>query len=324
MRTLVTRVASAQRRFPVLQVVALVALFLYGLAAIQGFAAEQSVRSMLVLAALLGLAATGQTLVIIVGALDFSVPGMIVLGATVISELCGVRGWAFVPALLVVVVLCGVAGGAVGWACHRFGVSPIIATLGVSAIALGGVQVWTHSQLTGSAPAGLSRFVAPNGTTAGLPVSPVVVLWAAFALVLAVVLHRTRLGRWIYATGASPRAAELALIDTRRIWTGLFSASAITSGVVGVLLAGFSGADPTLGDPYLFQGLTAVIVGGTAFMGARGDYTHTVLGALILTELATILVGLGYDLPTQQIVFGVLVLVVVAGYGRQPRLRDRV
>lgn len=324
MRTLVTRVASAQRRFPVLQVIALLALFLYGLAAIQGFAAEQSVRSMLVLAALLGLAATGQTLVIIVGALDFSVPGMIVLGATVISELCGARGWAFVPALLVVVVLCGVAGGAVGWACHRFRVSPIIATLGVSAIALGGVQVWTHSQLTGSAPAGLSRFVAPNGTTAGLPVSPVVVLWAAFALVLAVVLHRTRLGRWIYATGASPRAAELALIDTRRIWTGLFSASAITSGVVGVLLAGFSGADATLGDPYLFQGLTAVIVGGTAFMGARGDYTHTVLGALILTELATILVGLGYDLPTQQIVFGVLVLVVVAGYGRQPRLRDRV
>jgi len=324
MRTLVTRVASAQRRLPVLQVVALLALFAYGLVAIQGFAAEQSVRSMLVLAALLGLAATGQTLVVIVGALDFSVPGMIVLGATVISELCGARGWPFVPALLVVVVLCAAAGAAVGWTCHRFRVSPIIATLGVSAIALGGVQVWTHSQLTGSAPAALSRFVAPNGTTAGLPVSPVVVLWAAFALVLAVVLHRTRLGRWIYATGASPRAAELALIDTGRIWTGLFSASAVTSGVVGVLLAGFSGADPTLGDPYLFQGLTAVIVGGTAFMGARGDYTHTVLGALILTELATILVGLGYDLPTQQIVFGVLVLVVVAGYGRQPRLRDRV
>jgi ribose transport system permease protein len=324
MSALVARVAAAQRRLPVLQVVALLALFAYGIVAIQGFAAEQSVRSMLVLAALLGLAATGQTLVVIIGALDFSVPGMSVLGATVISELCGARGWSFAPALLVVVVLCGVAGGAVGWVCHRFRVSPIIATLGVSAIALGGVQVWTHSQLTGSAPTALSRFVAPNGTTAGLPVSPVVVLWAAFAVVLAVVLHRTRLGRWIYATGASPRAAELALVDTRRIWTGLFGASAVMSGVVGVLLAGFSGADPTLGDPYLFQGLTAVIVGGTAFRGARGDYTHTVLGALILTELATILVGLGYDLPTQQIVFGVLVLVVVAGYGRQPRLADRV
>lgn len=324
MRTALARATSTQRRLPVLQVVALGALFVYGITAIDGFATEQSIRSMLVLAALLGLAATGQTLVVILGALDFSVPGMIVLGATVISELCGARGWALVPALLVVIAICAIAGGAVGWICHRYGISSIIATLGVSAVALGGVQVWTHSQLTGSAPVSLTRFVAPNGTTFGLPVSPVLVLWAAFAIVLAVILHRTRLGRWIFATGASPRAAELALVRTGRIWAGVFSASAVMSGVVGVLLAGFAGADPTLGDPYLFQGLTAVIVGGTAFTGARGDYSHTVLGALILTELTTILVGLGYDLPTQQIVFGVVILIVVAGYGRQPRLRDRV
>jgi ribose transport system permease protein len=324
MRGLITGVGAAQRRWPVLQLVALVALFVYGATAIDGFDAEQSVRSMLVLAALLGLAATGQTLVVIIGALDFSVPGMIVLGATVISELCGSHGWSFVPALIVVMVICATAGAMVGWACHRFAISPIIATLGVSAVALGGVQVWTHSQITGAAPAFLSDVVAPNGTTLGLPVSPVVVIWAAVAIVLAVVLHRTRVGRWIYATGANPRAAQLALVDTSRVWTGLFAASATISGVVGVLLAGFAGADQTLGDPYLFQGLTAVIVGGTAFMGARGDYTHTVLGALILTELTTILVGLGYDLPRQQIVYGLLILLVVAGYGRQPQLRNRV
>jgi ribose transport system permease protein len=324
MRPLLHRLGAAQRRVPLLQLVALVALFAYGTIAIDGFNSTQSVRSMLVLAALLGLAAAGQTLVVIVGALDFSVPGMIVLGATVISELCGSRGWPFVPALLVVIVICALAGGSVGWACQRFAISPIIATLGVSAVALGGVQVWTHSQLTGAAPAFLSDFVAPNGTTFGLDVSPVVVAWAVFAIVLAVVLHRTRLGRRLYATGANPRAARLALVETGRVWTGLFAASAVLSGLVGVLLAGFAGADPTLGDPYLFQGLTAVIVGGTAFMGARGDYTQTVLGALILTELTTILVGLGYDLPRQQIIFGVLILLVVAGYGRQPRLRDRV
>jgi len=324
MSALLQRIGATQRRAPVLQLVALVGLFGYGAIAIDGFDSEQSVRSMLVLAALLGLAAAGQTLVVIVGALDFSVPGMIVLGATVISELCGSRGWAFVPALLVVVVICAAAGGCVGWACHRFAISPIIATLGVSAVALGGVQVWTHSELTGAAPAFLSDFVAPNGTTFGVSISPVVVLWAGFAIALAVILHRTRTGRWIYATGANPRAARLALVDTGKVWTGLFAASAVISGLVGVLLAGFAGADPTLGDPYLFQGLTAVIVGGTAFMGARGDYTHTVLGALILTELTTILVGLGYDLPRQQIIFGVLILLVVAGYGRQPRLRDRV
>jgi ribose transport system permease protein len=201
---------------------------------------------------------------------------------------------------------------------------PIVVTLGISSIALGGVQVWTHAQLTGAPPQFLSELVAANGTTFGLAVSPIVVIWAGVAVALALVLHRTRAGRQIYATGANPRAADLALISTRRVWVGVFMASAVLSALVGVLLAGFSGADPGLGEPYLFQGLTAVIVGGTVFMGARGDYTHTVVGALILTELTTIMVGRGYDTNRQQIIFGVLILLVVAGYGRDRRLRDRV
>ena len=67
-----------------------------------------------------------------------------------------------------------------------------------------------------------------------------------------------------------------------------------------------------------------MIVGGTTIMGARGDYTHTVVGALILTVLTTILVGNDVDHATQQIIFGLLILAVVAGYGRDRRLRDRI
>jgi ribose transport system permease protein len=59
-------------------------------------------------------------------------------------------------------------------------------------------------------------------------------------------------------------------------------------------------------------------------MGTRGDYTHTVVSALLLTVLTTILVGRGYDTATQQIILGVLILVVVASYGRERRLRDRM
>lgn len=63
---------------------------------------------------------------------------------------------------------------------------------------------------------------------------------------------------------------------------------------------------------------------GVGDRGSRGDYTHTVVGALILTELTTILVGRGLDAAYQQIIFGVLILLGVAGYGRERRLRDRV
>ena len=158
----------------------------------------------------------------------------------------------------------------------------------------------------------------------GFQIPPVVVIWGAVAIGMAVFLHRTAAGRRLYATGANPRAAELAGIATKGVWVGVFAGSAVMSTLVGCLLAGFAGADQTIGDPYLFSGLTAVIVGGTTFMGARGDYTHTVVGALILTVLTTVLVGKGYDQADQQIIFGVLILLVVAGYGRDRRLRDRV
>jgi ribose transport system permease protein len=150
------------------------------------------------------------------------------------------------------------------------------------------------------------------------------VIWIAFAILLQLLLHRTVTGRRIFATGANVRAAELTLVPTRRVWTVVFSASAVLSALVGVLLAGFAGSDPSLGDPYLFQGLTAVVIGGTAIGGARGDYAHTVVGALILTVLTTILVGRGYDAADQQIIFGVLILLVVAAFGRERAVRDDV
>ena len=321
---ILARLGRAHRRQPVFQVAALVALFVYGAVTIDGFSQEQSIRSMLVLAALLGLAAAGQTFVLLLGGLDLSVPGLIVLGATVISELCGGRGWSFLPAFLVVLVLTGTVGAAVGWMSYRFQVTPIIMTLAVSSLALGGVQVWINGHLTGSAPAFLSKMTAADGTTFGVHISPVVVVWLGFAVLVAIVLYRTPIGRRLYAAGENPRAADLALVNTQRIWTGVFCVSAMLSGIVGVLLAGFAGADSTLGDPYLFQGLTVVIIGGTAFRGLRGDYTHTVIGAMILVVVTTIMLANGYDYADQQIFFGILILLVVAGYGRERKLRDRI
>jgi ribose transport system permease protein len=67
-----------------------------------------------------------------------------------------------------------------------------------------------------------------------------------------------------------------------------------------------------------------VLVGGTSLVGARGDYWRTVLGALILTLITTLLVGHGAGQATQEILFGVLILAFVGVYGRDERVRDRV
>jgi ribose transport system permease protein len=317
--------AALQRRFPLLQIAAIAALYLYGAGSIDGFGERSSLYSMLVLAALLGLAALGQTLVVLIGGVDLSIPALIVLGGTMISELTGAHGWSFVPALALVVALAFAIGSVSGWVCHRFGVESLVVTLGIGSIVAGGMLVWTGGQPTGTAPEWLSKLTGPTSTTLSVAIPPVVVVWAVVALVVGVVLARSLPGRRLYATGANPRAAGLALVRTGRTKIAGFAISAIAAALVGILLAGFAGSgDATIGDPYLFQSLAAVIVGGTALIGARGDYWRTVLGALLLTLLTTILVGNGYEQADQQIVFGALILIVVAGYGRDRRLCDRI
>jgi ribose transport system permease protein len=144
------------------------------------------------------------------------------------------------------------------------------------------------------------------------------------AALFAVFLHRTVTGRRLFATGANLRAAEYALVSTRRVWMATFAFSAIASALVGVLIAGYAGSvDGALGDPYLFQSVVAVIVGGTVF-GGPGDYTRTCVGALFLTVLTTVLVGHGASAAAEQIIYGAIILLAIAIYGRQRRLRDRL
>jgi ribose transport system permease protein len=320
-------VTGLQRRGPFLQLLALVLLFVYGTSAIPSFDTKFNIYSMLFLASLLGLAAAGQTLVILVGGIDFSIPAWIAAGATMTVQLTGTNGfheWPFAVGLAVIIVTALVMGGLAGWICHDFRLPALIVTLGMAAIVSGGILAWTGGFIDGQPPVWLTKLVSPNAHTFGWGFPPLVVIWAAVALVIGFALHRTIAGRWLYSTGSNPRAAALALVPTRRVWIGTFALSAMLGALVGMLLSGFAGAGTTaIGDPYLWNSLGAVIIGGTAF-GARGDYFRTVLGALILTELTQIMTGKGYSLADQEILLGIVILVVVAGYGRDRRLRDRV
>ena len=318
------RLADLQRRFPVLQVVALAALYGYGLATVTGFGSRRVLDAILVQAALLGLAAAGQTIVVLVGGIDFSIAGLISAGDVVIAQLCGTRHWSALPAILVILGI-GLAAGLVnGLISYRFRVEPLIVTLAVSTLLSGLILRWTNASVTGTAPSWLTSLTSPVGETFGLPIPPVVVIWAAVAIVIGVVLTRTRPGRNLYLVGTNQQAAKLALVRVDRVWIGAYVISALLAVCVGVLLVGYSGSgDLTVGDSYLFQSLAAVIVGGTMF-GARGDYWRTVLGALVLSVLALLLSAHNLSSADQQMISGGLILAVVALYGRERRLRDRV
>ncbi len=318
-------VARVSRDTPLVQLVVLVAIFGFGALTLDGFSSLVSIKSMLLIASFLGLAALGQTVLVLLGHLDLSVPGYIGLGNVLTAILVGQDHWAFAPAVAVVVAASIVMGSISGLVCHRFRVQSIVVTLGMNFVLLGAIEVMAGNGITGSTPNWLTRFASVTSSTAGIGVPPLLVLWLVVAVVAGVILRRTVAGRRIYLTGSNPRAANLALVKTGRVVVGAFALSAVGAAIAGVLLLGFGGSgDTTVGTPYLFTSVTAIIVGGTSMVGARGDYSRTVIGAIMLTVINTVLLAKGGSAAEQQILYGLIILVVALAYGREARLRDQV
>jgi len=109
-----------------------------------------------------------------------------------------------------------------------------------------------------------------------------------------------------------------------KVWTLSFGLSAVFAALCGIFFLGFTEAAlPTVGDPYLFLAIGAVVIGGTSLLGGKGGYGRTVIGAIVLTELTTILLGIGLPQSLEQVFLGMIIIIAVAIYGRDPHVRTR-
>jgi ribose transport system permease protein len=301
-----------------------VALFFVINVLIPGYANLNSLLSLLLLSSLLGIAAVGQTLTIVIGGFDLSIPAVIGLCNVLFSLLYG-AGWPAIAAIVFILTLATLIGPANGFACRYLQLNPLVVTLASGSIIFGAIWAGTHGEVAGSVPDWLVTMVSVIGKTGPIPLPGAVVLWVVVAAAILFLEQRTVLGRWIFAAGANPRAAELARVPMLFVWMSVYGISAFLAGVTGILLAGFSGAaDPTVGTAYLFTTVAAVVVGGTPLTGGRGGYGRTIAGSLVVTELSTLLVGLGLDQAAQQIFLGFLIVALVALYGREPHVSMRV
>jgi ribose transport system permease protein len=320
------RLATITARYPVMQLAALVIAYVVGAATLPGLATWPSAKLILVLAALASLAAAGQTLLILMGGFDLSVAGMIVASALIVTQVKDTWGVSFGVALVIALAGAVAFGAVAGQICHRLNVQPLIVTLATGTIAVGFAQTQTPAGLSygASAPQWLINLASPSGKTFGVNVPPLVVIWLLVGVAFGVFLHYTVAGRRLLATGANQRAAEYSLVRTRRVWTYAFAFSAVASALVGLAVAGFGGAITTgSGDPYLFQSVVAVIIGGTVF-GGPGDYLRTCIGALLLTVVNVVLVGHGAGQAVAQMIFGATILAAVTLHGRERRIQDRI
>jgi len=240
----------------------------------------------------------------------------------------GVYPWV---AILIILLLGAFIGWLNGILSFRLQGQALILTLGVGFAVSGLTQIVTSigsafaGNVFGVVPEWLKNLAAMNGTTFGLQIPPVILIWAVVAIVLIYGLKNTVYGRFLYALGGNRTSAGRLSISERRYWVIAYMVSGTSAALTGVLLLGWSGGGFIgVGQPYLFMTLAAVVMGGTSLLGGQGGYGFTVIGVLVLQVLTSFLVGMGLKFEWQQFIFGLLILPMVALYARSPHIRTQI
>jgi len=283
-------------------------LFVAGTIQTTGFASYEHTRTVLITASFVGLVGFGQTLCMLTGGIDLSIPSNLAGAAVLTAFLANGSSAGLIWIVPMVIGLGMVVGLINGLGVAYAGVPPIIMTLGMNSAIQGLLLIYTNGGLASAAPPALVNFV--DGNTLGL--STMLLIWIGVALVATVLLSLSAFGRKLYAVGTNIRAALLAGVRVKRVLVVPYVVSGASAALTGVLLLGFLGqAFVNMGDEYLFSSAVAVAVGGASILGGKGHYIGTVAGAIILTLIAANLNLLSLGESAIDISYGVILLATV-------------
>ncbi|TQS27707.1 sugar ABC transporter permease YjfF [Microbispora sp. KK1-11] len=266
-----------------------VAMFVAGGIRYENFATGQIILNVFIDNAFLLVVAVGMTFVILTGGIDLSV-GSVVALATMLSASLLKDGWPAYAVMALVLVIGAVLGLAMGAIIHYFEIQPFIVTLAGMFLARG--LCYTIS--TESIPIENQTFtdIAQTRINLGgeLSVSPSAVIAVVVVLIAAYVLHYTRLGRNVYATGGSEQSALLMGLPVARTKIAVYTISGFCSALGGLLFAFYSLSGYGLSAVGMeLDAIAAVVIGGTLLTGGSGFLLGTVLGVLVLGLIQTII-----------------------------------
>ena len=266
-------------------------------------------------AVILAILAGCQTLTMLTGGIDLSVGAVASMAGFVTATLVDSPGG--LPfAIAVALAVAALAGLLSGIGVGVFRVHPLIMTLGMSLVVLGFANVWQLQMVqTGAGVPDLFRWLGSGLSLGVVPNS--LLVFVPLAVLILVALRRTGYGRLLYAIGDNPIAARLSGARGWQVLVVLYVISALLAAVAGFLLAGLTNiAAVTLADSYVLPSVAAAVIGGTSIMGGRGGFGGTIVGALILTVLSSLLSALGFPEAVRQVLFGSIIVAVAAAYTR--------
>jgi rhamnose transport system permease protein len=275
------------------------------------FLSAQSIRDLLLGAAILVILAVGQTVVIVTRNVDLSVGSILGLTAFAIGKL-------FVSSPGTPIVLAAVVGIGLGALCGAVNgalisvakVPALVITLGTLYIFRGIDFSWAAGQQINAADMPASFLSLGNRDVLGVPLLAILAL--VVVVVAGVYLRSYRGGRELYAIGSDPAAARLSGIPVGRRVFAAFVVSGALAGFAGVLYAArFGTLDAAAGTGLELQVVAAAVVGGVAIFGGSGNVYGAALGAVLLTTIGSSLAVLRIDPFWQQAAVGALILAAI-------------
>jgi ribose transport system permease protein len=308
------RVLRFIRRNTIVVLVLILVAFIGGIEiARPGTVSPTWISNMLMFAAPLGILAAGQTLVMLTGGIDLSVASVATGSAYLLATNASHGNFSAVLIGLTLGVAVGLLNG-IGIALLR--VQPLVMTLGTGLMTEGVMIVYGQNMIA-SEPR-VPEFIQTLGSGKMAAIIPVnLFLWAPIAVIMIAGLLRSGFGRLVYAVGDNREACQLAGI---RVWKVLlldYVLCGILAAIAGLVLVGSTNAaDLSLAETYLLPSVAAVIIGGTSIFGGRGGYSGSIVGALILTVLTSVLTLLDFPEPMKQILYGAIILLLAATYAR--------
>ena len=271
--------------------------------AIPDFLAPQNLANISGQIAALLIVSLGQLVVALVAGIDLSVGSVISLASCLVAtQNDPLSGVLLALGLGLVVGLVNGAGVALA------GIHPLIMTLSTMTF-LQGLAFVILQIPGGRIPPGLRELV--NGSFWGLP-QPL--LWcAACAAVIALLLHRTRLGLHLFAVGANPHSAQLNGVRSVAVVMAAYVVCSLLAVVAGIYLAArVAAGDPTMGAAFSLESVTAVALGGVQLTGGVGSIVGVLTGALSLGLITNGINLFGVSPFLRGAVTGALLLVAVA------------
>jgi rhamnose transport system permease protein len=249
------------------------------------------------------------TLIVITGEIDLSVASMLGLSSSLLGLLFE-HGWSIWPAMIAV-LLVGALGGALnGVLITRLGLPSIAVTIGTLTLFRGVAEILLKADSVGGYPASLTKVgIVPIPHT---QIAWSVGIFLVLALIYAVVLHGTPVGRSIFAIGLQEEAAFFSGIRVKRIKFLLFVISGVVCAFAGILWTmRFATSRYDAGTGLELNVVAIALLGGVSIFGGRGSILGVVLAASVLACFLEALTLINVSAQIQNIVTGALLLLSV-------------